>query len=154
MEKDKDKEGEDEFGYTNGKHQFLLTVNNILRKKFLHLAKISKRYNLLKDVRKITIQRPPNCPLGLALAGHSDRQRMACFLAGIDPNGLFKGQDVKTGDEIIEVNGNVLQNRCHLNASSIFKNIDGEKVVLIVAKSNDGLSVKPINKFPAFVDDV
>lgn len=116
--------------------------------------KISKRYNLLKDVRKICVQRPANSPLGLALAGHSDRQRMACFVAGVDPNGLFKGLDIKPGDEIIEVNGNVLQNRSHLNASSIFKNIDGENVTLIVAKTNDGLSVKPINKFPAIVDDV
>lgn len=111
----------------------------------------------MKDIRKIEINRPPNVALGLALAGHRDRQKMACFVAGVDSKGLLASKDVLPGDEILEVNGKVLQNRCHLNASSIFKNIAEEKLVLITSrrKANDeGVSVKPIKRFPPIVDDV
>ncbi|XP_004526408.1 inactivation-no-after-potential D protein [Ceratitis capitata] len=136
QEKERDKEQPDEFGYT--------------------MAKIKKRYNLMKDLRKIEVQRPPNTSLGLALAGHTDRRKMACFVAGINSNGILASLDIKAGDEILEVNGNVLQNRCHLNASVIFKNIDCEKIILITSRRKDndeGISVKPIKKFPKEVDD-
>ncbi|XP_039954895.1 inactivation-no-after-potential D protein [Bactrocera neohumeralis] len=136
QEKERDKEQPDEFGYT--------------------MAKIKKRYNLMKDLRKIEVTRAPNTSLGLALAGHKDRRKMACFVAGINSNGLLASLDIKPGDEILEVNGNVLQNRCHLNASVIFKNIDTEKIILITSRRKDndeGISVKPIKKFPKEVDD-
>lgn len=103
------------------------------------------------------ITRVPNKSMGLALAGHADRQKMACFVAGIDPNGVLASVDLKPGDEILEVNGHVLKNRCHLNASSIFKNIDGEKLVLVTTRrrpSDEGLSVKPVLRFPPEIDDV
>uniref|UniRef100_A0A1B0GFM9 PDZ domain-containing protein n=1 Tax=Glossina morsitans morsitans TaxID=37546 RepID=A0A1B0GFM9_GLOMM len=134
-EKERDKETEDEFGYT--------------------MAKIKKRYNLMSDLRKVEITKPPNQGLGLALAGHSDRQKMACFVAGVNPNGLFGSADIKAGDEILEANGNVLKNRCHLNASVIFKNIDCDKLVLITSrrKASDDMSVKPVKRFPPEVDD-
>ncbi|XP_037942284.1 inactivation-no-after-potential D protein-like [Teleopsis dalmanni] len=136
QEKERDKEQEDEFGYT--------------------MAKINKRYNLMKDVRRIEVQRTSCSPLGIALAGHKDRQRMSCFVAGVNPTGIMATVDIKPCDEILEVNGNVLQNRCHLNASVVFQNIDGEKLVLITSRrktTDEGLSVKPIKKFPAVVDD-
>ncbi|XP_067629743.1 inactivation-no-after-potential D protein isoform X2 [Eurosta solidaginis] len=136
QEKERDKEQPDEFGYT--------------------IAKIKKRYNLMKDLRKVEVTRAPNTSLGLALAGHTDRRKMACFVAGINANGPLASLDIKAGDEILEVNGNVLQNRCHLNASVIFKNIDSEKIVLITSRRKDndeGISVKPIKKFPREVDD-
>ncbi|XP_014090769.1 inactivation-no-after-potential D protein [Bactrocera oleae] len=136
QEKERDKEQADEFGYT--------------------MAKIKKRYNLMKDLRKIEVTRAPNTSLGLALAGHKDRRKMACFVAGINSSGLLASVDIKPGDEILEVNGNVLQNRCHLNASVIFKNIDTERIIFITSRRKDndeGISVNPIKKFPKEVDD-
>ncbi|XP_055918879.1 inactivation-no-after-potential D protein [Eupeodes corollae] len=136
IEQEKDKETPDEFGYT--------------------MAKIKKRYSNLKDLRKIEVTRPPNTDLGLALAGHRDRQKMACFVAGLHPQGLMAKCDLKPGDEILEVNGTVLQNRCHLNASVIFKNILNEKLVFVShrRKANDeGISVKPFTRFPPIVDE-
>ncbi|XP_020799562.1 inactivation-no-after-potential D protein [Drosophila serrata] len=136
MEKDRDKEQEDEFGYT--------------------MAKINKRYNMMKDLRRVEVQRDPSKPLGIALAGHKDRQKMACFVAGVDPNGVFASADFKPGDEIVEVNGNVLKNRCHLNASAVFKNVDGDKLVLITSRrkpNDEGMCVKPIKKFPTASDE-
>lgn len=110
----------------------------------------------MKDLRRIEVQRQGNMPLGIALAGHKDRQKMACFVAGVDPNGTLASVDIKPGDEIVEVNGNVLKNRCHLNASAVFKNIDGEKLVLITSRrkpNDEGMCVKPIKKFPASTDE-
>ncbi|SPP74648.1 inactivation-no-after-potential D protein isoform X1 [Drosophila guanche] len=136
QEKERDKEQEDEFGYT--------------------MAKINKRYNMMKDLRRIEVQRAASKPLGIALAGHKDRQKMACFVAGVDTNGTFASVDFKAGDEIVEVNGNVLKNRCHLNASAIFKNVEGEKLVLITSRrkpNDEGMCVKPIKKFPASCDE-
>ncbi|XP_075165397.1 inactivation no afterpotential D [Haematobia irritans] len=136
QEKARDKETPDEFGYT--------------------MAKINKRYNMVKDVRRIEFNRPANVPLGMALAGHSDRQRMACFIAGIDPEGLLASLDVKPGDEILEVNGTVLRNRCHLNASVVFKNILSERIVLITSRrkpGDEGMGVAPVKKFPPKIDD-
>lgn len=111
----------------------------------------------MKDLRKIEVTRAPNTSLGLALAGHKDRRKMACFVAGINSSGLLASVDIKPGDEILEVNGNVLQNRCHLNASVIFKNIDTERIIFITSRRKDndeGISVNPIKKFPKEVDDV
>lgn len=136
LEAEKDKETPDDFGYT--------------------MAKIKKRYSNLKDLKRIEVTRPPNTDLGLALAGHRDRQKMACFIAGLHPQGLLAKSDMKPGDEILEVNGIVLQNRCHLNASVIFKNIFTEKLVFILhrRKANDeGISVKPFTRFPPIVDE-
>ncbi|KAM8712474.1 hypothetical protein ACLKA7_012913 [Drosophila subpalustris] len=136
QEKDRDKEQEDEFGYT--------------------MAKINKRYKMMKDLRRIEVQRQANVPLGIALAGHKDRQKMACFVAGVDPNGMLANVDVKPGDEIVEVNGNVLKNRCHLNATGMFKNVEGEKLVLITSRrkpNDEGMCVKPIKKFPTAADE-
>ncbi|KAH8413633.1 hypothetical protein KR222_002386 [Zaprionus bogoriensis] len=132
QEKERDKEQEDEFGYT--------------------MAKINKRYNMMKDLRRIDVQRQGNMPLGIALAGHKDRQKMACFVAGVDPKGMLASVDVKPGDEIVEVNGNVLKNRCHLNASAVFKNVEGEKLVLITSRrkpNDEGMCTKFIfDQFP------
>ncbi|KAH8402409.1 hypothetical protein KR009_011845, partial [Drosophila setifemur] len=136
QEKDRDKEQEDEFGYT--------------------MAKINKRYNMMKDLRRVEVQREASKPLGLALAGHKDRQKMACFVAGIDANGVLASVDIKPGDEIVEVNGNVLKNRCHLNASAVFKNVEGDKLVMITSRrkpNDEGMCVKPIKKFPSSSDE-
>ncbi|KAH8337852.1 hypothetical protein KR067_006956, partial [Drosophila pandora] len=156
QEKDRDKEQEDEFGYTMGR--FIPSI--VLRILSLRLlsppAKINKRYNMMKDLRRVEIQRDASKPLGLALAGHKDRQKMACFVAGIDSNGVLASVDIKPGDEIVEVNGNVLKNRCHLNASAVFKNVDGDKLVMITSRrkpNDEGMCVKPIKKFPTSSDE-
>lgn len=41
--------------------------------------------------------------MGISLAGHRDRNKMACFIAGINPKGLAAQSDLKVGDEILEV---------------------------------------------------
>lgn len=42
--------------------------------------------------------------LGLSLAGHKDRSRMAVFVCGLNPNGAAsRSGSIQVGDEILEV---------------------------------------------------
>ena len=73
--------------------------------------------------------------LGLSLAGHKDRNIMAVFICGLNPNGIaFKDGRLQVGDELVEVNGNVLHGRCHLNASAIIKSIGGSHVTIVALR--------------------
>lgn len=42
--------------------------------------------------------------MGIALAGHRNRNEMGCFVAGLNPKGAASSQNLKIGDEILEVN--------------------------------------------------
>lgn len=102
---------------------------------FFLLGKIKKCYGALGPVFSYTIERKNGkTSLGLCIAGHRDRNKMACFVVGINPKGIAAGTDLKVGDEILEVNGNVLHGRCHLNVSAIIKSLPGATVRLIVLR--------------------
>lgn len=47
--------------------------------------------------------------LGLSLAGHKDRSRMAVFVCGLNPNGAAsRSGGIQVGDEILEVTSQIL----------------------------------------------
>ncbi|KAI8423811.1 hypothetical protein MSG28_012822 [Choristoneura fumiferana] len=98
--------------------------------------KIRKKYSSLGDsVVAVKLERTLKAGLGLSLAGHRDRSRMAVFVCGLNPAGAAAKAipPVKVGDEILEVNGIVLHGRCHLNASAIIKGLVGPvfKIILL-----------------------
>ncbi|XP_012055208.1 PREDICTED: uncharacterized protein LOC105618277 [Atta cephalotes] len=133
-----DPEKEDEFGYTT--------------------KKVQKRYqNLAHRVLMVTLEKDRR-GLGISLAGHKDRNRMAVFICGLNPKGAaHKNGGLLIGDEILEVNGYVLQGRCHLNASALIKGMAGTLFKIIVyrrSKAVDDIAVKPIVQFPPTLDDV
>ncbi|KAG2463666.1 INADL protein, partial [Polypterus senegalus] len=71
--------------------------------------------------------------LGLSLAGNRDRSQMSIFVVGINPEGPA-GQDgrICVGDELLEINDQVLYGRSHQNASAIIKSAHSKvKLVLI-----------------------
>ncbi|XP_049864140.1 multiple PDZ domain protein isoform X5 [Schistocerca gregaria] len=129
-----DPEEEDEFGYTTNK----------VKKKYGEGAVVA------------TLERGP-AGLGLSLAGHKDRNKMAVLVCGLNPAGAaHKSGCLRVGDEILEVNGVVLQGRCHLNASAIIKGLPGpvfKVIVLRREKAIEDLAVKPITQFPVSLDD-
>ncbi|XP_069682015.1 multiple PDZ domain protein-like isoform X7 [Periplaneta americana] len=132
-----DQEEEDEFGYTTNK--------------------VKKKYGSLgHSVLAVQLERGRQ-GLGLSLAGHKDRNRMAVFVCGLNPNGAaFRSGGIQVGDEILEVNGVVLQGRCHLNASAIIKGLPGPIFKVIVLRRDaalEDLAVKPITQFPVTLDD-
>ncbi|XP_063700401.1 inactivation-no-after-potential D protein isoform X2 [Culicoides brevitarsis] len=150
---DADPEEEDVFGYT--------MIENMTRMEAVTEEeeiedKIKKRYGTLGQVLCYSINRGTNSSIGISLAGHRDRNKMACFVAGINPKGVAKQCDLEVGDEILEVNGIVLHGRCHLNASAIIKGLPGPVLKMIVLRRKaavDDLAVKPVTQFPVEIDN-
>ncbi|XP_072380461.1 inactivation-no-after-potential D protein-like [Diabrotica undecimpunctata] len=130
---------EDLFGYTMGK----------IKKKY---------FSVSHNIVTVQLERYSQ-DIGISLAGHKDRNCMAVFVCGLNPQGsAYKSGDIKVGDEILEINGVVLQGRCHLNASAIIKGLPGPifKIILLRKKTGiDDIAVKPITQFPiADIDEV
>jgi hypothetical protein len=67
------------------------------------IDKIKKRYGNLGTVLCHTIDRGTSASIGISLAGHRDRNKMACFIAGINPKGIASSGGLEIGDEILEV---------------------------------------------------
>lgn len=65
--------------------------------------KIKKRYGNLGQVLCQTVDRGHSTNIGISLAGHRDRNKMACFVAGINPKGIASAGGLEIGDEILEV---------------------------------------------------
>uniref|UniRef100_A0A8C1V5B3 PATJ crumbs cell polarity complex component n=1 Tax=Cyprinus carpio TaxID=7962 RepID=A0A8C1V5B3_CYPCA len=60
--------------------------------------------------------------LGLSLAGNRDRSCMSIFVVGITAGGPgSRDGRIKVGDELLEINNQVLYGRSHQNASAIIK---------------------------------
>ncbi|XP_066584888.1 multiple PDZ domain protein-like [Prorops nasuta] len=136
-EADADPEQEDEYGYT--------------------LKKIYKKYHSYgKQVMLAKVEKD-RLGLGISLAGHRDRNKMAVFVCGLNPKGsAYKTGGLQVGDEILEVNGQVFQGRCHLNASAMIKGMAATCFRIIVVRKSSGLNdlaVKPIVQFPATLED-
>ncbi|XP_045028457.1 multiple PDZ domain protein isoform X3 [Daphnia magna] len=144
-EKASDPDQPDEFGYTQ--------------------KKIHKRWGDLQgEIVRVDLDRSApsgstlsTTSLGLSLAGHKDRSVMAVFICGLNPSGIaFKDGRLQVGDELVEVNGNVLHGRCHLNASAIIKSIGGARVTIIVLRREGALqevAVPPITRFPISLEE-
>ncbi|XP_063241818.1 multiple PDZ domain protein isoform X2 [Bacillus rossius redtenbacheri] len=132
-----DTEEEDEFGYTTNKAR--------------------KKYAAQGQTVVVAQLERGHQGLGISLAGHKDRSRMAVFVCGLNPAGsAFRSGGLQVGDEILEVNGVVLQGRCHLNASAIIKGLAGPIFKVIALRRDSALAdlaVKPITQFPVTLDD-
>ncbi|XP_028285641.1 multiple PDZ domain protein isoform X3 [Parambassis ranga] len=115
-----EEEEEDEFGY-NWKN-------------------IMQRYGSLPGVLHMIELEKGKTGLGLSLAGNRDRSRMSVFVVGIDPNGAA-GRDgrIIVGDELLEINGQVLYGHSHQNASSIIKS-SPSKVKIIFIRNTEALN--------------
>lgn len=71
---------------------------------FFVADKVKKKYGHLgKEVLLVELEKGSD-GLGISLAGHKDRNKMAVFVCGINPNGAaHKKGTVMVGDEILEV---------------------------------------------------
>ncbi|XP_068615277.1 multiple PDZ domain protein-like [Brachionichthys hirsutus] len=77
--------------------------------------------------------------LGISLTGNRDgsRARMSIYVADVDPQGPA-GLDgrIRAGDELLEINGQILYGRSHQNASTIINNAPS-KVKLVLIRNNE-----------------
>ncbi|XP_060720253.1 multiple PDZ domain protein isoform X8 [Tachysurus vachellii] len=135
LSRDTMEEEEDEFGYT--------------------WNKVVERYGSLPGVLHMIELEKGRRGLGLSLAGNKDRSRMSVFVVGIDHNGAA-GRDgrIIVGDELLEINGQILYGRSHQNASSIIKSAPS-KVKIIFIRNTDSLAqmaVIPMKEFEDVLD--
>jgi len=132
-----DPEIEDEFGYTG--------------------AKIERKYGKMDGKVMYVRLNKGTQGLGISLSGHKDRARMSVMVAGLNPQGnAFRDGQMKVGDTLLEVNGLVLHNRCHLNASTVIKNRPDAGVTFILLRKDSGMeevAVKPVIQFPSTLEE-
>uniref|UniRef100_A0A8C4VFY7 PATJ crumbs cell polarity complex component n=1 Tax=Falco tinnunculus TaxID=100819 RepID=A0A8C4VFY7_FALTI len=111
--------------------------------------KIRQRYaDLPGELHIIELEKDKN-GLGLSLAGNKDRSRMSIFVVGINPDGPA-GQDgrMHIGDELLEINNQVLYGRSHQNASAIIKTAPSKfsskhlfEMTIEISKGRSGLGL-------------
>ena len=132
-----DPEMEDEYGYTG--------------------AKIEKKYGKLDGRLMYVRLNKGTHGLGVSLSGHKDRAKMSVMVAGLNPQGnAARDGQMMVGDIILEVNGLVLHNRCHLNASTIIKHLPDAGVAFILLRRESGVedvAVKPVTQFPSNLEE-
>ena len=131
-----DAEEDDEYGYT--------------------FTKIKRKYGKLGELQYIRLNKGTQ-GLGISLAGHKDRLQMAVIVAGLNPKGnAYRDGNMQVGDIILEVNGLVLVQRSHLNASSVIKNLPDAGVTFVVLRKEDPtevLGAKPVIQFPTTLEE-
>ncbi|ROL40877.1 InaD-like protein [Anabarilius grahami] len=87
--------------------------------------------------------------LGLSLAGNRDRSCMSIFVVGITTGGpASRDGCIKVGDELLEINNQVLYGRSHQNASAIIKSA-ASKVKLVLVRNEDALNQMAVAPFPS-----
>ncbi|XP_072367052.1 inaD-like protein isoform X3 [Scyliorhinus torazame] len=110
--------------------------------------KIIQKYgDLPGDLHIIELEKDKN-GLGLSLAGNRDRSRMSIFVVGINSDGSAgKDERIKIGDELLEINNQILYGRSHQNASAIIKNAPSNvKIVLI--RNEDAVNQMAVTPYP------
>ncbi|XP_034271113.1 inaD-like protein [Pantherophis guttatus] len=110
--------------------------------------KIRQRYaELPGELHIIEIEKDKN-GLGLSLAGNKDRSHMSIFVVGISPDGpAGKDGRMHIGDELLEINNQILYGRSHQNASAIIKTAPS-KVKLVFIRNEDAFNQMAVAPFP------
>ncbi|XP_051803442.1 inaD-like protein [Acanthochromis polyacanthus] len=86
--------------------------------------------------------------LGLSLAGNRDRSRLSIFVVGLHPGGpAARDGRIRVGDELLEINNQILYGRSHQNASAIIKSA-AAKVKLILLRNEDAINQMAVPPFP------
>ncbi|XP_077005576.1 inaD-like protein isoform X2 [Tamandua tetradactyla] len=110
--------------------------------------KIRQRYaDLPGELHIIELEKDKN-GLGLSLAGNKDRSRMSIFVVGINPEGPAATDGrMHIGDELLEINNQILYGRSHQNASAIIKTAPS-KVKLVFIRNEDAVNQMAVTPFP------
>lgn len=114
--------------------------------------KIRQRYaDLPGELHIIELEKDKN-GLGLSLAGNKDRSRMSIFIVAINPDGPA-GRDgmIRVGDELLELNNQILFGKSHQNASAIIKSAPSN-VKLVLIRNKDAAEQMAITPFPLPAD--
>uniref|UniRef100_A0A8C1VLV7 PATJ crumbs cell polarity complex component n=1 Tax=Cyprinus carpio TaxID=7962 RepID=A0A8C1VLV7_CYPCA len=113
------------------------------------LFPIQQRYaDLPGELLIVELEKDRN-GLGLSLAGNRDRSCMSIFVVGINAGGPASREGrIKVGDELLEINNQVLYGRSHQNASAIIKSAPS-KVKLVLVRNEDAINQMAVAPFPS-----
>ncbi|XP_048109095.1 inaD-like protein isoform X3 [Alosa alosa] len=86
--------------------------------------------------------------LGLSLAGNRDRNQISIFVVGITAGGpAYRDGRIHVGDELLEINNQVLYGRSHQSASAIIKTVS-LKVRILLIRNKDAINQMAVPAFP------
>uniref|UniRef100_A0A8C7G9Z9 Multiple PDZ domain protein n=1 Tax=Oncorhynchus kisutch TaxID=8019 RepID=A0A8C7G9Z9_ONCKI len=117
-------------------HQYDVSVVRLISIYPLFSSEIIiQRYGSLPGLLHMIELEKGKTGLGLSLAGNRDRSRLSVFVVGIDPCGAaVKDGRIVVGDELLEINGQILYGRSHQNASSIIKSAPSKVKIIFIRK--------------------
>uniref|UniRef100_A0A8C4QZZ4 PDZ domain-containing protein n=1 Tax=Eptatretus burgeri TaxID=7764 RepID=A0A8C4QZZ4_EPTBU len=98
------------------------------------------------DLLQVDLEKK-NGELGLSLAGNKNRSRLSIFVVGVTAGGpAAQNGCIRVGDELLEINGQMLYGKSHQNASAIIK-CAPSSVKLVLLRKQDAIkhmAVSPI----------
>uniref|UniRef100_A0A3Q3BQ58 PDZ domain-containing protein n=1 Tax=Kryptolebias marmoratus TaxID=37003 RepID=A0A3Q3BQ58_KRYMA len=87
--------------------------------------------------------------LGLSLAGNRDRSRLSIFVVGLHPGGpAARDGRIHVGDELLEINNQILYGRSHQNASAIIKSSASKVKLILNEDAINQMAVPPLTSPP------
>uniref|UniRef100_A0A8C6PVF0 PDZ domain-containing protein n=1 Tax=Nothobranchius furzeri TaxID=105023 RepID=A0A8C6PVF0_NOTFU len=111
--------------------------------------KMLQRYGSLSGkLHMIELEKDPAAHgLGISLTGNEEgsRARMSVYVVEIDPHGPA-GLDgrIQVGDELLEINGQILYGRSHQNASTIINNAPSKVKIILISHSKSLSASSPL----------
>ncbi|KAM6168323.1 inaD-like protein [Erethizon dorsatum] len=111
--------------------------------------KIRQRYADLPGELHIIELEKDRQGLGLSLAGNKDRSLMSIFVVGIHPGSPAAADGrMRVGDELLEINNQILYGRSHQNASAIIKSAPS-RVKLVFLRNEDAVHQMAVPPLPS-----
>ncbi|UJR25101.1 hypothetical protein I4U23_006461 [Adineta vaga] len=87
-----------------------------------------------------------NEPLGLSLIGHRDSTKLAVFVCDIQPDSLLdRDSRIHPGDQLLEVNGEILLGKAHSTVTPIIKSIKADTLNFVLLRNPNAISDMALN---------
>ncbi|RNA29355.1 multiple PDZ domain isoform X3 [Brachionus plicatilis] len=93
-----------------------------------------------------------NQSLGLCLSGNVNLDKTSVFVCAIYPNSIAQNHGlIKIGDQILEINGQLIYGRAHSNVTPFIKNIKDLQVYMVIYRNAQNLNqmFRPANNYLA-----
>ncbi|CAF4656488.1 unnamed protein product [Rotaria sp. Silwood1] len=87
-----------------------------------------------------------NEPLGLSLIGHRDPNKLAVFVCDIQSGSLLdRDNRIRPGDQLLEVNGEILLGKAHSAVTPIIKSIKADTLNFVVLRNPNAINDMALN---------
>ncbi|CAF2877629.1 unnamed protein product [Rotaria sp. Silwood2] len=85
-------------------------------------------------------------PLGLSLIGHRDPNKLAVFVCDIQSGSLLdRDNRIRPGDQLLEVNGEILLGKAHSAVTPIIKSIKADTLNFVVLRNPNAINDMALN---------